>query len=218
MDYSRYLDQARFRSEALLAFGFQKKGEGYELTKATADGDYHFLIAIAPRLFTVNLIDNSTGDIYVPFSASYPHGEFVAKKREEASSLVNEIVSKCFESVDTKEKLHAWMGSHLACTFDNPWGEYPTYAVCRIKGEKKWFGLFMSVPYVKLGLKKPGDCNVINLKLPPEEILALIDNVHYFLAYHMNKKYWITLLLSADAPMDTYYKLSQESYDLVKKK
>ena len=218
MDYSRYLDSGLPVPAKLLAFGFEKKGEGYALKRKTAVDDFHFDILISAHAFTIDLIDNETGDVYVPFSASYPHGDFVAKKREEASILVNEIVSTCFTRSNTKEQLHDWMAMNLSCTFDNPWAEYPVYAVCRIKGDKKWFGLFMSVPYVKIGLKKPGDCDVINLKLPPEEIVALIDNVHYFAAYHMNKKYWITLLLNADAPFDTYCKLAKESYDLVKKK
>ena len=38
-----------------------------------------------------------------------------------------------------------------------------------------------------------GTLDVVNIKLPPEKILNLIDRVHFYPAYHMNKKLYVLL-------------------------
>ncbi|MFQ7172685.1 MAG: hypothetical protein ACLRQF_11780 [Thomasclavelia ramosa] len=36
---------------------------------------------------------------------------------------------------------------------------------------------------------------MLNVKNTPEKINTLIDRIHYFPAYHMNKKHWIVFYL-----------------------
>ncbi|KXA14265.1 MULTISPECIES: MmcQ/YjbR family DNA-binding protein [Fusobacterium] len=38
----------------------------------------------------------------------------------------------------------------------------------------------------------------MNVKHSSEKIKTIIDNVHIFPAYHMNKKHWITISLNSD--------------------
>ena len=58
--------------------------------------------------------------------------------------------------------------------------------------------------------------DIMNIKLDPEKIKQLIDNVNYFEAYHMNKKYWITILLDSNLDINKVKELIDESYKLVK--
>ena len=60
--------------------------------------------------------------------------------------------------------------------------------------------------------------DVINLKLAPDEIKSLIDFKTFFPAYHMNKKYWITVLLNRDLGEEKLFSLIKKSYDIVKNK
>jgi predicted DNA-binding protein (MmcQ/YjbR family) len=53
----------------------------------------------------------------------------------------------------------------------------------------------MLVPYSKFGRNNDSLVNVLNVKLKPEEIRQLIGIEGYELAYHMNKKYWLSILL-----------------------
>ena len=39
-----------------------------------------------------------------------------------------------------------------------------------------------------------------------------VDNKAVFPAYHMNKKYWITVILSSDVPFEKITALLDESY------
>ena len=76
----------------------------------------------------------------------------------------------------------------------------------------------MRIPYRYLGMKKEGVIDVINLKVRPETIESLIDHESFFPAYHMNKKYWITVMLNQRATFEKVINLIEESYLIVKKK
>ncbi len=73
----------------------------------------------------------------------------------------------------------------------------------------------MTIPFKRLGLKSDERVNVVNLKAPPEEIESLIDKRTIFPAYHMNKKHWITVVLSDQIDFERLCALTQKSWDLV---
>ena len=65
--------------------------------------------------------------------------------------------------------------------------------------------------------KKLGLAEVIDLRMQPDKLAALVDGKTYFLGWHMNKKHWYTMLLDGSVP---YAKLCQridESYQLAQK-
>ena len=99
---------------------------------------------------------------------------------------------------------------------EEPW-EDNNHATIKTSNSKKWYGIFMYIPYKTLGLDKSGKIDVLNVKLNPELIQSLIDKKHFFPAYHMNKKYWITILLDSDMDMDLVKSLIDESFKLVEK-
>lgn len=55
----------------------------------------------------------------------------------------------------------------------------------------------------------------VNLKAAPDEIPALIDAKSIFPAYHMNKKHWITVALTAATDFDKLCDLTERSFELV---
>ena len=75
----------------------------------------------------------------------------------------------------------------------------------------------MNVPARKLALDQDGVVDIINIKLPTDQIQELIDNQKCFNAYHMNKKNWITILLNKNTDVPALKNLLQISYDLVEK-
>ena len=58
--------------------------------------------------------------------------------------------------------------------------------------------------------------NVINVKLPPEIITDLLQKKGYYKAYHMNKKYWLSIVLDKEVELSEIQKLIDISYNLVK--
>ena len=95
------------------------------------------------------------------------------------------------------------------------WQKFPKNAVLRKKESKKWYAVFCVVDKTKLGLKESGDVEIINLKLDPQDVLAFVDNETIFKAWHMNKKHWISILLTGKTlPLKQLYQFLDESYTL----
>ena len=75
----------------------------------------------------------------------------------------------------------------------------------------------MTIPYKSLGLTARGTLDIVNIKLPPEKVRDLMDRVHFYPAYHMNKKHWITIILDKEVDELLVQRLLEESYSLVEK-
>ena len=56
----------------------------------------------------------------------------------------------------------------------------------------------------------------INLKCEPDFVLTLVDQYdNITLGYHMNKKHWITFIVTEDADLNLLKQLVEDSYNLV---
>lgn len=62
------------------------------------------------------------------------------------------------------------------------------------------------------------EVEIIDVKLNPKKIQALLPKKGFYEAYHMNKKTWITILLDDTLSDEEIMSYVQESYDLTKKK
>lgn len=98
-----------------------------------------------------------------------------------------------------------------------PWVKY-NHGVYRHESNQKWFAVVMDIPKSKLGM--PGDENVcvVNLKNDPIMIGSLHMDEGIFPAYHMNKSYWITVLLDDTVDDEKLKWLLDLSFRLTDKK
>lgn len=104
---------------------------------------------------------------------------------------------------------------------DYPWEDSKNFAVLRHRDNKKWFGLIMDITPEKLVLedgKHEKIIDVMNLKCDPLMIGSLVKDNGIFPAYHMNKNYWITVILDGSLPMDKVCALLDLSFELTAKK
>jgi|LAHS01.1.fsa_nt_gb predicted DNA-binding protein (MmcQ/YjbR family) len=215
MDLSGIFYQALAIPGALEAYGFQKKGEKWYLTKALSDSGLEARFVFGGGKEEVRVFDQVTGDEFAQFSSPSAHGEFVGNLREEVKAIVAEIKASCFKENNLRKVVEDYVKKELKAALVFPFSEDKVDCALERKKGDKWFGLLMEVPFAKLGLDFPGVASILNLKLPPEEITALIDG-HYFLrCYHMNKKEWISVVLFADLDQRLLQKLIDESYRLV---
>ncbi len=99
-------------------------------------------------------------------------------------------------------------GEHL-------WLSYPDFAVFRNAGNRKWFAVIMNIEKSKLGLESNDKVDIINLKCDPVFIGSLRNNEGYFPAYHMNKSYWISVLLDGTVRDEEIKDLIHLSYELI---
>lgn len=117
-----------------------------------------------------------------------------------------------------REEIEKYINENYGILQEYPWSKYPNYTTFKHKNNKKWFALIMDVPFEKLKIDKKGIVNVINLKNIPEMIGELRKENGILPAYHMNKEYWITILLDGRVSKEKICELIDISYELTSKR
>ena len=217
MDYSYIFRSAKLKEESLSKAGFNLINEGiYSLRTPLSDGSFFadFSLSIKELTLTVQVYDSATSEKYALFDNPKAHGSFVGSLREEVNTKIQQIKSTCFESRDLKEDYFKYLQNAFSAQPDYPWPDSPDYCVFRCPNQK-WFALVMKVKYHQLGLTGEEEVWVVNMKAPSQNIQNLVDQKSIFPAWHMNKKHWITVLLTAATDFENLCKLTQDSYLLV---
>ncbi|MBF1307531.1 MAG: MmcQ/YjbR family DNA-binding protein [Parvimonas micra] len=216
MFYNEIFDKNIFNSKLAIAYGFSKVRDYYILQSDIDMENFNVIVKIGKDSFEVNVIELPFNEEYVLFNVSDSKGKFVSKIRKKVNELIDDIVKNCFKSLDYRKILLDYVKEKYGTIPEEPW-EDNNHATIKTTNSKKWYGIFIYLPYKTLGLDKSGKIDVLNVKLNPELIESLIDKKHFFPAYHMNKKYWITILLDSDMDLDLIKSLIDESFKLVEK-
>ena len=116
-----------------------------------------------------------------------------------------------------REEIEKYIKDNYDVLQEYPWDEYPSYTTFKHTNNKKWFALIMDVPFEKLKIEKKGIVDVINLKNIPEMIGSLRKEKGILPAYHMNKEYWISVLLDGTVSKEKICELIDLSYELTNK-
>ena len=216
MFYNEIFDKNIFNSKLAIAYGFLRVGDYYILQSDIDVENFNVIVKIGKDSFEVNVIELPFNEEYILFNVLDSNGKFVSKIRKKVNELIEDIVNCCFTSLDYRKILLDYVKEKYGTIPEEPW-EDNNHATIKTPNSKKWYGIFMSIPYKILGLDKSGNIDVLNVKLNPELIESLIDKKHFFPAYHMNKKYWITILLDSDTDFNLVKSLIDESFKLVEK-
>ena len=221
MDYSYIFRSAKIKKDSLEATGFATT-DGATYTKKTpvsnATFNANITLSISEQTLTVHLFDSATGERYALFDMPNAHGAFIAALREEVQQIIDDIKSKCFETNDLKDDYIAWIKNQFGAEPDYPWPDDAPYSFVFRCPNEKWFALVMKIKYRQLGLTGDEAVWVVNMKAEQDAIPTLIDRKSIFPAWHMNKKHWITVLLTAATEFEKLCELTQKSYELVEKK
>lgn len=163
--------------------------------------------------FFVQVLDQE-GEEYLPFSIANFTGKIVSLLREEIDTKIEDIVTYSKIKNALKEKI-------LTYVYD-AYGVVPKFPFSKDKVsmtlknyKNKWFGLIMKVKFSVIGGFSDAYVDILNVKCDSDKIKLLIDNKIYFKAYHMNKKHWITILLTNQTSFVEVKDLLDASYALV---
>lgn len=218
MDYSYIFRSAKIKIDSLKEAGFSKgENSTYSMQLPLSKDDLFAKLTLSPaeQTFLIQVFDSATDERYVLFDMPNARGAFLASLRKEVQKIVEKIKSDCFEVHDLKEEYFSWLSSHFSAKPDFPWPDTPDYCVFRCPNEK-WFALVMKIKFRQLGLTGEEEVWVVNMKAKSETIPGLIDRKSIFPAWHMNKKHWITVLLTAATDFEKLCQLTEKSYALVK--
>lgn len=211
------LEQYDIDCKRAIAYGFSRTEAGLELKKELPGVGLYAVFVIAGKSFEVNVFDADTDEEYLPFNVLDNITGFVTGIREQVEELVQEIKEKCLLNSNMKLRLMEYCEREFGTEPEAPWEDSPDAYTFKTAKRNKWYALFMTIPYKSLGLVAKGTLDVVNIKLPPEKVLDLIDRVHFYPAYHMNKNHWITIVLDKEVDEPLVQQLLEESYGLVEK-
>lgn len=93
-----------------------------------------------------------------------------------------------------QEEIYEYVKKQYGTIPEYLWKSSPESAILRHKNGK-WYAAILRVEKSKLGLKEEGTVDIINVKCEPDMVGLLTQTYGFLTGYHMNKKYWITILL-----------------------
>lgn len=216
MDYSYILNSALPHKEKLKAFGFYESDDFLCLKKNIVGGEFYTIIRLSEKSFNAEVFETQTDEKYVLFDVASANGAFVGQIRNEVQAIIDEIHEKCFDFQDIRQKYVDFLQTEFSAAGDKPWldeGDF-TSSVYRCPNGK-WFALVMKIKFKNLGFESDETVWVVNLKADTEKITEITDKKSIFPAYHMNKKYWITVLLTAVTDFEQLCELTRKSFELV---
>ena len=215
MDFSYFFSAAKLNVASLLSAGFSAQGDGiFAARRSVSNGDFFALITLDSQngALSVQLFDTETGEKFALFD--FADSAFASSLREEVRAIMAEIRAQCFLEDGTRERFFSFLKSRFGAEPDFPWADTPDFAVFRCKNGK-WFALVMKIKCANLGLSGDGEIDVVNLKADSAEIKSIVDSKRIFPAWHMNKKHWISALLSPSLDFSEICRLTERSFALV---
>jgi predicted DNA-binding protein (MmcQ/YjbR family) len=215
-DISKRFNRFKYQDSKLLKYGFTKEKDTYILRQLSSSKEFTFYLEITPKKVLSSVIDNATEEEYMPFYIETINGEFVGEIRNEFELLIKSILSTCYEKDYENDLLHQVI-KHVKEKYNAKpeylWSDSPNTFVFRHEGAK-WFGIVMDIPYNKVGIDSKEIVYVMNVKVPSEQIEDLIKQNGIVPAYHMNKKYWISILLDGSISLENIANLIKVSYNM----
>ena len=205
--------------QKLLEFGFEKDNSinaGIYILKRDLDNsDFYVRIEISESEITAQAFEKETDERYTLLDVVSANGAFVGQLREKIRKLMEEIQATCFENTDICQKYVDYIKANFGAEQEYPWEDEASVFRCP---NGKWFGLLMRISFKKLGIESDEPVWAVNLKADAEKIPELVNHKTIFPAWHMNKKYWITIILTTITDFELLCKLTEQSFDLVMNK
>lgn len=184
-DLNYLLTNRTIEYDKLIKYGFLKHQQGYRYETSILDDSFKIIIEFLPSTKRACLIDAMTDEEYSLVDVNRATGEFVGKIKEKYDDQLQYL-----------------------------WKKFPKNAVWKNKINQKWYGILLVITKDKLGIDSNDEIEIIDLRYPKEHIHEIIDNIHIFPGYHMNKNNWITIVLDSGFESSAIYKLVDNSYQL----
>lgn len=219
MNINEIFDNLKPNDKRLKDFGFSVQGNKY--VYKTPLLDEHFILTVTldeNNPIHISLFDNKSHSPYVLHLIDTANGKFVGQVRQEFEQVLRQIAKQCFEKNIFKSPYAQQLISYVRTQYDTEleylWEKFPNNAIWRRKDNAKWYGALLTIPESKLGIKSNREIEILDFRILPEQIDKLVDNRHYFLGYHMNKKHWLTARLDGTVSLKELFSRIDESYNL----
>ena len=210
----------QFNQEKARAFGFVENSGVWIYSCQILQSDFIMTVSITVDNVSFQVFDQETGDLYPQVHMESMRGSFVGSVREACMEILYQIRRACFDVQDficpqTKRivtQVHEKYGNQL----EYLWEKSPDTAVLRHEGNQKWYAVWMKISWDKLEKGREELVEAVNLK--HDKVAYLLSKKGIYPAFHMNKRYWISVALDDTLSDEEVLELIERSWNLTSKK
>lgn len=211
--FNRY----KVKEDKLLTYGFSFIDDEYLYKKRMKNNDFELIVEIKNKKINSKLIDVNFNDEFKQIDMEVT-GNFIGKLKEECRNILIDIRDKCFEKVmfifPQSNRISSLVKEKYNIDPEFLFDSSPGFGVFRNKINKKWFGMIMNLPKNKIIGDSKEEIEAINLKLANDNNGYELEE-GFYPAYHMNKKYWASIILDDTLSDEKVMELIDISYNLV---
>ena len=201
-------------------YGFVENSGVWTYSCQILQGEFFMTISITLDNVSFQVFDQETGDLYPQVHMESMRGNFVGSVREACLEILYQIRKACFDVQDficpqTKrimDQVQEKYGNQL----EYLWEKSPDTAVLRHEDSKKWYAVLMRIPWDRLDKGREGLVEAVNLK--HDQVADLLSHKGVYPAFHMNKRYWISVVLDDTLSDKEVLELIEKSWNLTTKK
>ena len=210
----------QFNQEKARAYGFVENKGVWTYSCQILQDDFVMTVSITADNVSFQVFDQETGDLYPQVHMESMRGSFVGNVREACLEILYQIREACFEVQDficpQTKRIMTQVQEKYGNQLEYLWEKSPDTAVLRHEGNQKWYAVLMKISWDKLDKGKEGFVEAVNLK--HDCVTDLLIQRGIYPAFHMNKRYWISLVLDDSLTDDQVLALLERSWELTSKK
>ena len=209
-----------FNKKKAISFGFIEENGIFKYSSLILEDDFQLIVSIEDREISFQVYDRETGDLYPQVHMDSMRGSFVRAVREACLEVLLQIRKSCFDVQDficpQTKRIMAIVQEKYGNQLEYLWEKSPDTAILRHDSNQKWYAVLMKISWEKLDKGREGLVEVINVK--HDQVVSLIQEKGIYPAFHMNKRYWISVPLDDTFTDEKVLELFEISWDLTRKK
>lgn len=216
-----------FSSDGALSGGSDDLSpSGWTYTEDFHDGQFRAALFVSEEGEVLGTVfDLDLDEEFLPLQNPNETGAFVGTIREEYTEILRRIAEHCFYPLPfagpQANRIAAKIREKWGDTPERTFAKYPDYGIYRHPDSGKWYGAVLPVsqsllqkngeaPKKKPARKRSGpsdrdarpedEVEILNVKVPNERRDEFLNEPGFYLAYHMNKQSWVSVLLDDTVP------------------
>lgn len=210
----------QFNQEKARVYGFVENSGVWTYSCQILQGDFVMTVSVTATDVCFQVFDQETGDLYPQVHMGSMRGSFVGNVREACLEILYQIRKACFDVQDficpQTKRIMTQVQEKYGNQLEYLWEKSPETAVLRHESNKKWYAVWMKISWDKLEKGREGQVEVVNLK--HDQVADLLSNKGIYPAFHMNKRYWISVALDDTLLDEEVLELIERSWNLTSKK
>ena len=210
----------QFNSKKAKEYGFVENQGVWTYSSTILQGDFLMKITVEDSGLTFQVFDQETGELYPQVHMESMRGTFVGTVREACLDVLYSIRKACFEVQEflcpQTKRIMAFVQEKYGNQLEYLWEKSPDTAVLRHEDNQKWYAILMRIPWDRLDKGREGLVEAVNLK--HDQVADLLSQNGIYPAFHMNKRYWISLPLDDTLTDEKVLELFERSWFLTSKK